>query len=184
MVVDPYELPEETFENLISLTLECFVQSLNFLNEIGDDMRLVRFIRQAYETYELSVMVDFPHPEWWPDHDMYDEADNLDQEDDASLEASQNDELGAQPTTDDTEDEEPFDTEHMSLRNFIELSVVGTPTSEEPLEDDDSKEPEQVVLASILFPSSYISKITTMSNDQMLSSIELQWLPERNTLED
>lgn len=187
MFIDPNELSEETMDDLIDLTMECFVQSLGFLNDIGDDMQLIKFIRHAYETYELSVMVDIPHPEWWPDHDMYSDTESIDSSDNCeakALSAAQeildvNTQSVEQNTT--TSDlPEDFDTADLSLNDFIELSVVATP----PAKEDQEEDSEQVVLASILLPSVYLERLDQVSNDQMMSSIELQWLPERNTLDD
>lgn len=187
MFFDPNDLPEDKLDELIDLTMDIFSESLSFISEIGDDIRLVRFIQQACSSYELSVMVDFPHPEWWPDHDMYADAEELDQaEDEAAVNAeSEADEgetvEGAAGESDDNDDELE---ENQALENYVELSVVGTPTSNKKLEDDESEEPTQTVLASILLPISYLDKIGKVSNDQMLSAVELQWLPERNTFDD
>lgn len=203
MFIDPNELSEETMDDLIDLTMECFVQSLGFLNDIGDDMQLIKFIRHAYETYELSVMVDIPHPEWWPDHDMYSDAENLDSSDtcNANAQSAESNAPYAEPNIQSVESSAPnvepqpqstepnaansdlpedFDTADLSLNDFIELSVVATP----PADENQDEDAEQVVLASILLPNVYLERLDQVSNDQMMSSIELQWLPERNTLDD
>lgn len=203
MFIDPNELSEETMDDLIDLTMECFVQSLGFLNDIGDDMQLIKFIRHAYETYELSVMVDIPHPEWWPDHDMYSDAENLDSSDTCNANAQSAESnapyaetniqsakscapnvepknQSAEPNAANSDLPEDFDTADLSLNDFIELSVVATP----PADENQDEDAEQVVLASILLPSVYLERLDQVSNDQMMSSIELQWLPERNTLDD
>lgn len=203
MFIDPNELSEETMDDLIDLTMECFVQSLGFLNDIGDDMQLIKFIRHAYETYELSVMVDIPHPEWWPDHDMYSDAENLDSSDtcNANAKSAESNAPYAEPNIQSVESSAPnvepqpqstepnaansdlpedFDTADLSLNDFIELSVVATP----PADENQDEDAEQVVLASILLPNVYLERLDQVSNDQMMSSIELQWLPERNTLDD
>lgn len=201
MFFDPNELPEDKLDALIDLTMDIFTESLSFISEIGDDMRLVRFIQQACSSYELSVMVDFPHPEWWPDHEMYAEADELDQTNPAtavaadeintaaSVDAAANKNSEAEATNENAQDAETDDAEadldeNQSLENYVELSVVGTPTSNKKLEDDDEDEPTQTVLASILLPLTYLDKIGQVTNDQMLSAVELQWLPERNTFDD
>lgn len=201
MFIDPNELSEETMDDLIDLTMECFVQSLGFLNDIGDDMQLIKFIRHAYETYELSVMVDIPHPEWWPDHDMYSDAENLDSSDTCNANAQSSESnapyaetniqsvessatnvepQSTEPNAANSDLPEDFDTADLSLNDFIELSVVATP----PADENQDEDAEQVVLASILLPNVYLERLDQVSNDQMMSSIELQWLPERNTLDD
>lgn len=212
MFFDPNELPEDKLDALIDLTMDIFSESLNFISEIGDDMRLVRFIQQACSSYELSVMVDFPHPEWWPEHEMYAEADELEDElapNTAETEAETDDAnttadtmAAAEPNVADANitydaankhgengdngeiDEDGELDENQSLENYVELSVVGTPTSNKKLEDDDEDEPNQTVLASILLPISYLDKLGQVTNDQVLSAVELQWLPERNTFDD
>lgn len=194
MFVDPNELSDEKVDELMDVTMSCFAQSLNFITEIEDNMQLVKYIHHAYENYMLSIMIDVPHPEWWPDHDMYDEAERLDAEEELvaneagdiesanaeTQEASGEKELEHEPKIESPEDLAFIETDNLSLEHFIELSVVATPTEDSPSSNDDEG---QVVLASILFPNVYIDHLDELNNSQMLSSIELQWLPERNTLE-
>lgn len=236
MFFDPNELPEDKLDALIDLTMDIFSESLSFLSELGDNMQLVRFIQQAYSSYDLAVMVDYPHPEWWPDHDMYAEAEELDAAEDQdpieqaemagvyaeaeglSAESTQavmqavyeaemakqaeseakaesesqaqaaskhaNVALAADEIEEDESEEAEVDLDDLALEDFIELSVVGTPTSEQKLEDDDGDEPTQTVLAAILFPRAYLDQVGKLSSEQMLSAIELQWLPERNTFDN
>lgn len=229
MFFDPNELPEDKLDALIDLTMDIFSESLSFLSELGDNMQLVRFIQQAYSSYDLAVMVDYPHPEWWPDHDMYAEAEEIDAAEDqdpveqaemagvyaeaeglsaestqAVMQAVYEAELAKQAETEiqatykhhaavalatdkieeDESEEAEVDLDELALEDFIELSVVGTPTSEQKLEDDDGEEPTQTVLAAILFPQAYLDQVGKLSSEQMLSAIELQWLPERNTFDN
>lgn len=179
MFIDPNELSEETFDKLVDLTLDFFTQQVGLLSEIGGDPKLIKYITKTFTDYDISVMIDVPHPEWWPDHDMYEEAENLGSENpDGESPAV------AADAADDADAEQDFDDDS-SLNNYIELSVVATPPSKD--EDEESEvdaDAEQVVLASILFPTIYLEQVEQGSEpEEFSSSIELQWLPEANTLD-
>lgn len=197
MFVDPNDLSEEKFEKLVDLALDCFAENVSLLSDLDADPRLVKYITSTFSKSDITVMIDIPHPEWWPDHEMYAEASRLESDAEDTQTESEGDapvSAGASDASDTAADapadaddagadaDSPeFDSsldDENNLANYIELSVVATPT-------DDNSEEEQVVLASILLPSFWIEEMDQPDADpSMLDALELQWLPERNTLDN
>lgn len=174
MPVNPYELSDETFDKLVDLTMDIFGECLGCLSEVEGNTKLANYITKLQQKHETLVMVDYPHPEWWPDHDMF--------ADTASI--TEGTEQGSSADNVSAEENE--------LNSYFELSVVAATANDdeddaedtednvaETAKDDDS---EQIVLAAILFPVSLVSHLDEPSEDD-LAALEIQWLPERNVLE-